>query len=153
MFVALAAFAVSASAEPKEVEVVNNPVREPIHLVQQTAIGVGVIISEPLQIFNAGEDYVVPDGKQLVIEFVSLETVGYVLAALEIYQGMILVPPEGGRYLVGTVTGERDVGDFGADSGEQVLIRVPEGKTVSIGLRGNFTNLVNVDVSGYLEDM
>lgn len=156
-------FCITAYASPPTptVEVVNTVdvyatnINTPVALfVQIGSEGSGAIYSKDMRDASTGdvEPYVVPEGKQLVIEYVSMETFSHTLVPGEVYRGMIL-SPFAQRHLVGLVTSENDFGGFGAKSGQNVKIRVPGGQAVQFGLQANFSVLVNVDLTGHLEDM
>jgi hypothetical protein len=76
------------------------------------------------------EDFVVPENTQLVIEYVSMETMAQALTPGEDYQGYLSMRPYYGLFLVGTVRGADDVSTWGADSGQMVKIRFPPGSDV-----------------------
>jgi hypothetical protein len=97
------------------------------------------------------EDFVVPENTQLVIEYVSMETMAQALTPGEDYQGYLSMRPYYGLFLVGTVRGADDVSTWGADSGQMVKIRFPPGSDVKFSIFSRVNVWVNVDVSGYLE--
>ena len=132
-----------------EVEVIN--VKEPIVLGAQIYMtGDRYADGENLQESGTTDVFVVPDNKQLVIEYVSMETAGFLLSPGQNYQGFISVDGYS-RFLVGTVRGDQDVTQFGPDSGQMVKLRVKPGSKVFFAIFSTVNGMVNVDVSGYLE--
>jgi hypothetical protein len=150
--------AVAQGPSGPNVEVINPPERPvnavvlngrtPIVLLRQMPTD-----SAARNMWAAGttEDFVVPEGKQLVLEYVSMETFSHTLSGDEIYLGYFT--NGGRRFLAGTVSAANSHFDFGPETGELIMIRYGPGATVPFTLFSNFQVLVNVGVSGYLEDL
>jgi len=150
----LLGFSVTVGAKPGNdapptVDVNVTNINEPVLLqVQITAYGaLYVIYSDTMKELGSIEPYVVPDGKQLVIEYVAMQGLSGTPPAGNYYRGMIIVPPFSTRLAVGRVTSE------GIGAGELVKIRVQEGLQVHFAIESSFGVIVNADLSGYLEDM
>ncbi|MPZ72049.1 MAG: hypothetical protein GEU74_02255 [Nitriliruptorales bacterium] len=104
----------------------------------------------------SGENFVVPEGKQLVIEYVSMETVGRALTGNERYLGFL--GGAGRRFRAGEVSAANSHFAFGPETGELVPLRFGPGQDVNFiifsqNFPAEFNLHVNVAVSGYLDDL
>jgi hypothetical protein len=152
-----------SGAVDANVTAVPSDVLDRLDAIATSGLRAPVLLSAQIADDTAGEnlktsgtqvEFVVPSGKQLVIEYVSVETFDQALDGNERYQVFFTVPSNSlNRFLVGTVTADNSFFEFGPETGELVSIRVPEGETVRAVVFSNFDVLVNVDVSGYLEDV
>lgn len=125
--------------------------RTPVYLSGQITssggqTGVGTVLKQGF------DDFVVPEGQQFVVEYVSLETFGQVLTGDDTYLVHLGSSDDPGqRFHVGQVRAGDSPFGFGPPSGELVSIRFQEGAQVGATLWSTVRATVNVDVSGYLE--